>query len=245
MESTHYIISEKLTIVIPTYNEENYIENTINSIYNQNGIKGVRIIISDNKSTDKTREKIKRLTRLYSEKINIELIDGGTVGVARNNGAKLCSTDFILFIDGDSVLNNRNTIQQSLNKIINRDCDLLTCKVNCYRGGIGAILSFKLFNVVNKIISLKTPFAMGTFFLTRRDVFNSFGGFDETIKNSEDYCLSKQYNSKKFILFNHYVGQDDRRFKKMGYLFMFKLLIKGYLNRNNYNFFKKDVGYWI
>jgi hypothetical protein len=117
--------------------------------------------------------------------------------------------------------------------------------VNCYRGGIGAILSFKLFNVVNKIISLKTPFAMGTFFLTRREVFNSFGGFDETIKNSEDYCLSKQYNPKKFILFNHYVGQDDRRFKKMGYLFMFKLLIKGYLNRNNYNFFKKDVGYWI
>ena len=244
MENLKYTINKNLTIVIPTFNEENYITNTINSIYNQNGINGTRIIISDNHSTDKTREKVTFLSKLYSEKIKIEIIDGGSVSVARNNGAKISTTDYILFIDGDSVLYNKNTIQNALNDIINKKCQLLTCKVKCDKGTIKTIIVFKLFNIVNKFLSLKTPFAIGTFFLTERKIFNSLGGFDESIKNSEDYCLSKQYQPNKFILFNHYVGQDDRRFKKMGYFSMVKLALKNYVNRNNVDFFKKDVGYW-
>jgi hypothetical protein len=64
------------------------------------------------------------------------------------------------------------------------------------------------------------------------------------LRHSEDYCLSKKYNPKKFTISEHYVGQDDRRFKKMGYFGMIKLLIKSFLNRNNPEYFKKDIGYW-
>ena len=244
MENLKYIISKNLTIIIPTYNEEKYINNTINSIYKQNGINGTRVIVSDNHSTDKTREKVKVLSKLYSERIKIELIDGGSVGVGRNNGAKISSTKYILFVDGDSILYNKNTIQDGLNDIINNNGELLTCKVKSDSGTIKTVIVFKLFNVINRFLSLKTPFAVGTFFMTDRNKFNSLGGFDETIKNSEDFCLSKQYNPKKFIILNHYVGQDDRRFNKMGYFNMIKLVITNFLNRDNKDFFKKDVGYW-
>lgn len=244
MENLKYIISENLTIIIPTYNEEKYITNTINSIYKQNGINGTRIIVSDNYSTDKTRDKVKILSKLYSEKINIEIINGGSVSVGRNNGAKISLTKYILFIDGDSILYDKNTIQDALNQIIIKNSELLTCKVKSDNGTIKTVIVFKLFNLINKFLSMKTPFAVGTFFLTDRNVFNSLGGFDETIKNSEDFCLSKQYNPEKFIILNHYVGQDDRRFKKMGYFNMIKLVIINFLNRNNKDFFKKDVGYW-
>lgn len=244
MENLKYIISENLTIIIPTYNEEKYITNTINSIYKQNGINGTRIIVSDNHSTDKTRDKVKILSKLYSEKINIEIINGGSVSVGRNNGAKISLTKYILFIDGDSILYDKNTIQDALNQIIIKNSELLTCKVKSDNGTIKTVIVFKLFNLINKFLSMKTPFAVGTFFLTDRNVFNSLGGFDETIKNSEDFCLSKQYNPEKFIILNHYVGQDDRRFKKMGYFNMIKLVIINFLNRNNKDFFKKDVGYW-
>lgn len=244
MENLKYIISENLTIIIPTYNEEKYITNTINSIYKQNGINGTRIIVSDNYSTDKTRDKVKILSKLYSEKINIEIINGGSVSVGRNNGAKISLTKYILFIDGDSILYDKNTIQDALNQIIIKNSELLTCKVKSDNGTIKTVVVFKLFNLINKFLSMKTPFAVGTFFLTDRNVFNSLGGFDETIKNSEDFCLSKQYNPEKFIILNHYVGQDDRRFKKMGYFNMIKLVIINFLNRNNKDFFKKDVGYW-
>jgi glycosyltransferase involved in cell wall biosynthesis len=244
MENSKYIISKNLTIIIPTFNEEKYITNTLSSIYNQNGINGTRVIVSDNHSTDKTRQKVKLLSKVYSEKIDIEIINGGSVSVGRNNGVKISTTKYVLFIDGDSVLYDKNTIQYALNEIINKKCELLTCKVKSDNGSIKTVIIFKLFNLINRFLSLKTPFAIGTFFLTDRNVFNSLGGFDETIKNSEDFCLSKQYSPQKFILFNHYVGQDDRRFKKMGYFNMIKLVIINFINRNNKDFFKKDIGYW-
>jgi hypothetical protein len=101
-----------------------------------------------------------------------------------------------------------------------------------------------VFNLINKIISRKTPFAVGTYFFTTKKRFDELGGFDESLDNSEDYWLSKQYDPKKFRIADYYIGQDDRRFKKMGYFGMIKLIIQGYLNRNNIEFFKKDIGYW-
>jgi len=98
--------------------------------------------------------------------------------------------------------------------------------------------------LVNNIISKKTPFAVGTFFLTTKSSFFYHGQFDETLQHSEDYCLSKKYKPSEFRIINHYIGQDDRRFKKMGYTGMIKLLIKSFRNRNNINFFRNDVGYW-
>ena len=242
--NTKYSIKDNLTIVIPTYNEGKYIESTITSIYRQLGIVGTRVIVADNNSTDDTRLKIEKLSNLFSNKLKIEIIDGGFVGVARNNGARITTTKYVLFIDGDVILKDIDTIQKSLDEIIHRNLHLVTCKLYCHEGNWKARLSFKLFNIVNRFISLRTPFAVGTFFLTNREVFNSHGSFDETLNHSEDYCLSNKYPPSKFKILNRYVGQDDRRFKKMGYLGMVKLLLKGFSNRNNAEFFKKDVGYW-
>ncbi len=244
MENSKYSIKNNLTIVIPTYNEGKYINSTLTSIYRQFGIYGTRVIIADNHSTDKTREIVGNLSNLYSDKLKIELIDGGTVGVARNKGAKLVQTRYVLFIDGDVYIRDLNVIQDTLNTIMSKDLDLVTCQIECYNGNWKAKLSFKIFNIVNKIISLKTPFAVGTFFLTDIRPFLMNGMFDETLNHSEDYCLSKKYNPKKFKIHSHYIGQDDRRFKKMGYLGMVKLLIKGFKNKDNIDFFKSDVGYW-
>lgn len=239
-----YSIKDNLTIVIPTYNEGKYVDRTITSIFKQTGIVGTRVIVADNNSNDDTRQKVNYLATLFSNKLKIEIINGGLVGTARNNGAKISNTKYILFIDGDVVLKDNDTIQRSLDEVQNNDYHLLTCKLYCHKGDWKAKLSFKLFNIVNQLISLKTPFAVGTFFLTDREIFNSHGLFDETLNHSEDYCLSKKYNPRKFKILNKFVGQDDRRFKKMGYLGMIKLLIKGFLNQNNPQFFKEDVGYW-
>ena len=237
-------IREKLTIVIPTYNEEKYIAGVINSIIKQNHIYGTRVIISDNNSTDNTRNIIYQLKELYKDIINIEVIDGGNVSKGRNNGAKKTNTEYILFMDGDVILTNPNHIYDTLKDMEDNNLHLLTSKVKSYGNDIRTKMVFKVFNVVNKIISKVTPFAVGTYFMTRTNLFYMYGMFDEEVKHSEDYLLSKQYPIDKFKISNHYIGQDDRRFKKMGYTFMIILLIKGFINRNNIDYFKKDVGYW-
>ena len=120
----------------------------------------------------------------------------------------------------------------------------MTCKVKSLSPDWRSKLAFVSFNFVNRIVSYFTPFAVGTFFLTRTDRFVEMGKFNEEYQHSEDYGLSRKYNSKKFRISEHYVGQDDRRFKKMGYLGMVRLLIKSFFNRNDEEYFKKDIGYW-
>ena len=244
MENTQ-LLKDKLTIVIPTYNEELYIESTIISIVKQINIKGTRVIISDAFSTDRTRDIVNTLKDTFKDIIHIELIDGGKVATGRNNGAKLATTKYILFLDGDSPLLDINNIAYNMNLMNTKRLHLLTCKVKSVGKDIRTYIAFKIFNLLNKFISIKTPFAVGGYFLTRTDKFLEYGMFDESLNNSEDYHLSKEYNPKKFHISKMKYGQDDRRFKKMGYIGMLKLIVQNYLYRNDIEWFKKDVGYWI
>ncbi len=237
-------IKDKLTIVIPCYNEENYIERTITSIVQQINIAGTRVIIADGFSKDKTRAKIISLRELYKDIIKIELVNGGKVAYARNFGANLVRTKYVLFLDADSVLFDFNTIDRCLYMMQHQKLHLLTCNIKSITNDIRAKFSFSLFNFVNKVMSNVIPFAIGGFFLTRMDRFKEYGGFDESLNNSEDFWLSRQYDKNKFKIAKFYYGQDDRRFKKMGYFGMIKLLILSFINRNNLDHFKKDVGYW-
>ena len=237
-------LKDDLTIVIPTYNEEKYITQTILSIVKQNNVKGLRVIVSDGYSKDKTREIVKELTKTFSDIIKIELIDGGMVAIGRNNGAKLVKTKYVLFLDGDSPLLDPNNLTHNVDLMNKKELDLLTCEVKSVGKDIRTYMGFEMFNIVNRIISIKTPFAVGGYFMSRTDRFIEYGMFDETLNNSEDYWLSKKYNPNKFIISTMKYGQDDRRFKKMGYIRMLILLVQNYNKRNDIEHFKQDVGYW-
>ena len=236
------MLRDKLTIIIPSYNEEKYIKRTLLSIINQVGCYGVRIIVADNHSTDNTRKIIKKFNRDFYK--DVEIIDGGRVSYARNRGAELVKTEYMLFIDADEILYNDYNIIENMDKMVKLNLDLLTVKVKSYGSDLRTSLMFRIFNITNLIMSNWIPFAVGGYFMTRTDKFRELGGFDETVNHSEDFLLSRKYSVKKFKISKHYAGQDDRRFKKMGYWGMIRLLIRGYLNRNNIEYFQKDVGYW-
>jgi glycosyltransferase involved in cell wall biosynthesis len=237
-------IKNNITIVIPCRNEINYIGRTIHHINAQHNIRGTRIIIADGNSDDGTAEFIDFMIDLYKDTLKIERIRGGKVAYGRNKGAAMVKTPYILFMDADVILTRDNIINNTMYELDWNKLDLLTCKVKSVGKDIRTTITFWIFNIINKIISRKTPFAVGTYFLTTKKKFDELGGFDETLDNSEDYWLSKQYDPNNFRIADAYVGQDDRRFKKMGYFGMLKLIVQGYLNRNNIEFFKKDIGYW-
>ena len=220
-------LSDKITIVVPCKNEENYIQHLLDSLRLQN-IGSTKVIIADC-STDDTRQVIKD----NSSFLNVEIIDGGPVSVAKNNGARLVTTPYILFIDADVRFFKHNVIQDAVNKIESMDLDLVGLNIKCYDKDHRAKIGFAVFNAVNHTLKFFSPFAVGAFMLTRRDKFEEFGGFPEQLATSEDYFLSRKYSPKKFRIIKHYFGQDSRRFKKMGYLGMGKYLVKNFINRNN------------
>ena len=220
-------LSNNITIVVPCKNEENYIHHLLDALRLQD-IGNTKIIIADC-STDNTRQVIKD----HSSFLNIEIIDGGPVSIAKNNGARLVTTPYVLFIDADVRFFKDTVIKDAVNKIESNNLDLIGLNIKCYDNDIRAIIGFTIFNVINHILKYFSPFAIGAFMLTRRDRFEEYGGFPEKTVTSEDYFLSRMYSPKKFKIVNHYFGQDSRRFKKMGYFGMATYLIKNFINRNN------------
>jgi len=230
----------KITIVVPCKNEENYIAHLLMHLRRQE-IGDTRIIIADC-STDNTREVI----RIMRGDLNIEIIDGGPVSVAKNKGAQLVTTPYILFIDADVRFFKSTVIRDAVNEIISKDLDLIGLNVRCYDKDIRAKIGFTAFNFINNILKYKSPFAVGAFMLTRTDKFWEYGGFPEKFLTSEDFFLSRNYNPKKFRLLKQHFGQDSRRFKKMGYFGMATYLIKNFWNRNNKTYWDRidNSKYW-
>jgi glycosyltransferase involved in cell wall biosynthesis len=233
-------LSEKITIVVPCKNEENYIAHLLMHLRQQD-IGSTKIIIADC-STDNTREVI----QIMKGDLNVEVIEGGPVSLAKNNGAKLVNTPYILFIDSDVRFFKDTVIRDAVSEIEAHDLDLIGLNARCYDKNIVAQIGFSIFNVINNVLKYFSPFAVGAFMLTRRDRFEEFGGFPEKFATSEDFFLSRQYSPKKFRILNHHFGQDSRRFKKMGYFGMAAYLIKNFINRNNKEYWDKldSSRYW-
>jgi glycosyltransferase involved in cell wall biosynthesis len=237
------MLSQQLTIVIPTYNEEKYIAQTLYAIASQSGTYKVKIIIADAKSTDNTRTIAE--TNGFELGLDLEIIDGGLPAVGRNAGAKLATTPYILFLDADVTFSHRQTIVQAIDELAFMDYQMIgTTPV--YKGefDIRASIMFGLNKYVTWFLSKTEPFAIGGFTMVNRQVFNKLGGYDEKATQSEDWLLSKKISPKKFKLIPELITQDNRRFKRYGYFSMVKLLYNNWKNRNNTKYFYEDQGYW-
>jgi glycosyltransferase involved in cell wall biosynthesis len=233
-------LSDKITIVVPCKNEEYYISHLLDALREQN-IGDTRVIIADC-STDRTRQVIHD----NSADLNVEIIDGGPVSIAKNNGARLVTTPYILFIDADVRFFKSTVIQDAVDTIESKNLDLVGLNIKCYDNDMRAKIGFTAFNLINHALKYFSPFAVGAFMLTRRERFEEFGGFPEQFATSEDYFLSRKYSPRKFKIVKHHFGQDSRRFKKMGYFGMGKYLIKNFINRNNKAYWDSLDGsrYW-
>jgi glycosyltransferase involved in cell wall biosynthesis len=233
------MLENKITIVIPSKNEEGYIGHLLDELRLQD-VGRTKIIIADC-STDRTREVIKA----NSGGLNLEVIEGGPVSVAKNRAARWAYTPYLLFIDADVRFFEPGVIQAAFTAAEAGNLDLVGLNARCYDGDLRAQIGFALFNFINNLLKYRAPFAVGAFFLTRRDRFWELGGFAERLSTSEDYFLSRKYSSKKFKLLPYHFGQDSRRFQRMGYLGMAKYLLKNFYNRNNPDYWDRlDNRYW-
>lgn len=231
-------MKDKLTIVIPCKNEKYTLIETIDLIRHQSRIEGVKIIIADN-STDNTIS----LLEFYNQfaKLNIEIVKGGLPAIARNNGAKLVKTPYVLFLDADTYIEQSDLISKCLDICINRNYDLVTCK---FKTDKKYDFAYRIFDIFQWYSSKTKPFALGGFMLFKKETFNALGGFNEEDKIAEDYHLSSKIKPKRFKITNNFVYTPSRRFSKKGIWYMIVLAWKSWLNRNNDDFFKQDFNYW-
>lgn len=116
-----------ISVIIPVYNGEAFVENCINSILEQT-FYDMQIIVVNDGSTDNTHSILRRLEKMDS-RIEVVCQDNGGVSKARNKGLDLVKGEWILFIDSDDVV-RPDYCETMLNAAISSRADVLLSKDN-------------------------------------------------------------------------------------------------------------------
>lgn len=92
----------KVSVIVPVYNVEKYIERCMKSILSQS-LQEIEIILVDDGSTDKSSE---ICDRYAADNENVKVIHKNNAGLgeARNSGLELASGEYVAFVDSDDYL---------------------------------------------------------------------------------------------------------------------------------------------
>lgn len=114
-----------VSIIIPVYNLENYIENCIKSILAQS-YKNFEIICVDDGSSDASAEILKKYAEA-DDRVKYYYQMNAGVSAARNYGIEKASGEYIMFVDGDDYLHFQ-AVELFLKEITSSDCDLVCAR---------------------------------------------------------------------------------------------------------------------
>lgn len=102
-------MQEKVSIIVPVYNAEPYIEQTIKSVLAQE-YTNYELLLVENGSTDATVEKIKMFS---DERIRLIIMeDNAGAAAARNEGIKAATGVYVGFLDADDVWQKEKLVKQ-------------------------------------------------------------------------------------------------------------------------------------
>ena len=126
-------MNTKLSVIIPLYNAEKFIEPTVQSIINQSfGFENIELLLIDDNSKDNTHQIIKKLSDEYPN-IKSIFLEGtsGSASKGRNVGIKNATTDYIMFLDQDDKY-SESMCEIMYNTIENEDVDIVMCNYKFY-----------------------------------------------------------------------------------------------------------------
>lgn len=183
----------KVTIITVTYNCEDTIEDTINSVIGQT-YKNIEMIIVDGKSQDRTVEIIKKYVSLDNRIKYISEKDNG-IYEAMNKGIKISSGDIMNFLNSADKYMNFNVISNIVNKfIIEKETDILYS--NILAGGSEIIYKSRL----NDLTFVRRKSVCHQAMFIKKEVFNFTGLYNENLKITADReWFIKCYKSKMKI----------------------------------------------
>lgn len=93
-------IMSKVSVIVPFYNVEGYIEKCLETLVNQT-LKDIEIILVNDGSQDRSIEIVKKFIKEYPEKIVYVEKENGGLSDARNYGLKYAKGEFVAFLDSD------------------------------------------------------------------------------------------------------------------------------------------------
>ena len=192
-----------ISVVIPVFNSEKYINETLLSVARQT-ILPLEIIIVDDGSQDNTCKGIESFICTYPE-ITTTLVKGQHFGpgAARNTGINTANGSWIAFLDSDDLW-LPNKIENVASAYANNSYSNFICHNEFHREN-GFDMTVDSFSKYNKEKSLSLQLFNGCFFSTsaivcKKSLLTYYGGFDNSFPNAQDYELWLRMSPKISLL---------------------------------------------
>lgn len=113
----------KVSVIVPVYNVEKYLENCIDSLVNQS-LKEIEIICVNDGSTDNSLDIIRKYEENYNNIIVIDKENGG-LSDARNHGIEVSNGEYIAFVDSDDWV-ELDMLELMYQKAIEEEAEIVT-----------------------------------------------------------------------------------------------------------------------
>lgn len=114
----------KISVIVPVYQAENYLNRCVDSIVNQT-YSNIEVILIDDGSKDRSGN----ICDQYADKdFRVKVIhkENAGVSVARNTGLDIASGDYIAFVDSDDFL-ELDMYERMMDKVLEYQCDIVLC----------------------------------------------------------------------------------------------------------------------
>jgi len=221
-----------ISVIIPTLNEEKYIEKTLLSVRSQTFKKPYEVIVADSNSQDSTIE----IAKTYADKIIITEKEGASVG--RNLGARISEGKILLFLDADTIL--LPNVLEEIYKAMKKK-SLVACNIPLFLDKPYLNLYYSFHIPIYKLLAeIKLNPIYAVVLGCRKKVFEKLGGFNEELKVAEDIEFGERLkkigkveyltttfaisSSRRFTRFKlPLVGMADTLFRWIGSYFYYNI----------------------
>jgi glycosyltransferase involved in cell wall biosynthesis len=185
-------------IVIPAFNAEHYINQTLESIALQGNLVHSIIVVNDG-STDQTAQIVEAFTKKHP-RLSIKLINQNNAGLAnaRNKGIQHTTAAYIALLDADDIWLNGKLEQQlevfnassepSLG-VVYTGYELIDENSLLISNDVGIIKPQARGDVRSKLLTGNFISGSGSSVLIKAEVFKEVGLFDESLRASEDWDM--------------------------------------------------------
>lgn len=175
----------KISVIIPAYNRVETIARAIDSVRSQT-LPPYEIIVVDDGSTDATSEVVK----MYDEVLLLRQNRQG-VSAARNNGAMMAGGDWLAFLDSDDTWQAQKLEKQAAFHESHPEYDISYTDEMWIRDGKAVALPKKYKKPAETTFENSLSFCSiaPSSVMMKKGLFDSLGGFDESLEVCEDYDL--------------------------------------------------------
>lgn len=179
----------KVSVIVPVYNVEKFIDKCLNSLVNQT-LKEIEIIVVNDGSSDNSQKIIDEYVKKYPNKIKSFIKENGGQGSARNMGMEKAVGEYISFVDSDDWL-DLNTLEKMYNLAKKDKSDIVICDMVDHYSNYTIYHNCTKYNSVFEV----TPSACNKIF--RKELIKDFRFLSKLWYEDFDFTTKILFNTNK------------------------------------------------